>query len=260
MGQARKLEAQSCFTLPHKHKITRSRVPQEKIEHFLEFLLLSALLQDVAYGISNIKFENGERQEVSNAILTMQYNHTISYYKKFCLDIGYEPISDSSSWRILKEINPSPRKALAGLDDITAAGMNGFTSLSKVSEIMSDKMLTKNIGKGKRYLKSSFPTNCSNVSKFKTHSTTFGLSDKADEMLAERSTTIEVDCDEFIEIFSCLKFVEEFVKEKGDDDMIYDVSVAIEDIKTYIKHQVRDAKQKLAKVLASQSIKKHHFG
>ena len=157
VDQARKLEAQSRFTVPHEHKITRLRVPQEKTEHFLEFLLLSALLQDVAYGINNIKFENGERRKVSNAILTMRYNHTISYYKKFCLDIGYAPISDSSSWRILKEINPSQRKALAGLDDITGAGMNGFTSLSKVSEIMSDKMLTKNIGKGKRYLKSSFP-------------------------------------------------------------------------------------------------------
>ena len=53
--------------------------------------------------------------------------------------------------------------------------------------------------------------------------------------------------------FSCLKDVEEFVKEKGYNDMIY-VSVAIEDIKTYIKHQVRDAQQKLAKVLVFQSI------
>ena len=48
---------------------------------------------------------------------------------------------------LLKGINPSQSKALAGLDDITAAGMNGFTTLSKVSEIMSDKMLTKTIEK-----------------------------------------------------------------------------------------------------------------
>ena len=80
VDQARKLQAQSCFTVPHKQKITRSRVPQEKIEHFMEFLLSSGLLQDVAYGINNIKFENGERQKVSNAILTMRCNHTISYY------------------------------------------------------------------------------------------------------------------------------------------------------------------------------------
>ena len=106
-------------------------------------------------------------KKVSNAILTMRYNYTISYYKKNCSDIGYEPISDSSCWSILKGIDPSQRKALAGLDDITAASMNGFTTLSKVSEIMSDKMLTKNIEKGKRYLKSIFAAKYSNVSKFK---------------------------------------------------------------------------------------------
>ena len=114
-------------------------------------------------------------------------------------------------------------------------------------------MLAKYIQKGKHYLKSSFPAKCSNVSKFKTHLTTFALSDKADEMLAERSNTTEGDCDECIEIFSCLKNVEEFVKEKGDNDLIH-VSVAIEDTKTYINHQVRDAQQKLAKVMAFWSI------
>ena len=98
----------------------------------MEFLLSSGLLQDIAYGINNINFENGEREKVSNAILTMRYNHTILYYKEFCLDIGYEPISDSSCRRILKGTNPSQAKALVGLDDITAAGMNGLTTLSKV--------------------------------------------------------------------------------------------------------------------------------
>ena len=124
VDQARKLQAQSCFTLSHKQKITRSRVPQAKIEHVLGFLLSSVLLQDVAYSINNIKFENGEKQNVSTTILTMRYNHTISYHKKFCLDVGYEPVSDSSCWRILKGINLSQRKAIVGLDDITAAGMN----------------------------------------------------------------------------------------------------------------------------------------
>ena len=56
----------------------------------------------------------------------------------------------------------------------------------------------------------------------KTHSANFALSDKPDEMLAEKSTTIKGDCDESIEIFSCLEDVEEFVKEKGDN-MIYDM-------------------------------------
>ena len=31
IDQARKLQAQPCFIIPHKQKITRSRVPQEKL-------------------------------------------------------------------------------------------------------------------------------------------------------------------------------------------------------------------------------------
>ena len=104
VDQAKKLQAQSCFTVPHKQKLRDQEFHKKKLNISWNF----------------------------NVILTMRYNHTLSHYKKFCLDIGYEPISDSSCWRILKGINPSQKKALAGLDDMTAAGMNGFTTLSKV--------------------------------------------------------------------------------------------------------------------------------
>ena len=55
-------------------------MPQEKIEHFLEFLFSRSLLQDVAYGVNKIKFDLGEQQKVPNAILTMKYCHTIAFY------------------------------------------------------------------------------------------------------------------------------------------------------------------------------------
>ena len=38
-------------------------------------------------------------------------------------------MSDTSLWRVLHRINPSQRKALANLDDFTAAGINGFQVL-----------------------------------------------------------------------------------------------------------------------------------
>ena len=41
VDQARKLQARSCFIVPHKQKIMRSRVPQEEIKHFLKFQLSS---------------------------------------------------------------------------------------------------------------------------------------------------------------------------------------------------------------------------
>ena len=58
-------------------------MPQEKIEHFLEFLFSRSLLQDVAYGVNKIKFDLGEQQKVPNAILTMKYCHTLHFTKKF---------------------------------------------------------------------------------------------------------------------------------------------------------------------------------
>ena len=41
VDQARKLQARSCFIVPHKQKNMRSRVPQEEIKHFLKFQLSS---------------------------------------------------------------------------------------------------------------------------------------------------------------------------------------------------------------------------
>ena len=143
-------------------------MPQEKIEHFLEFLLPRGLLQDVAYGVNKIKFDSGEQPKVANAILTMKYSHTIAFYKNICQEINYSPVSDTSLWRVLHRINPSQRKALAGLDDFTAARMNGFQVLLGIAEKWKD--IAKSLHKGKRYLKSNYPAKCSEDSTF-CHST-----------------------------------------------------------------------------------------
>ena len=67
-----------------ERKIIRDRMPQEQIEHFLEFLFSLGLLQDVAFGVNKIKCDDGEEQKVANAILMMKYSHTTSFYKEIC--------------------------------------------------------------------------------------------------------------------------------------------------------------------------------
>ena len=58
IDQARKMEREnSGLSIPKKEKIIRNRLPQEKIEHFLEFLFSCGLLQDVAFGVNKIKFD-----------------------------------------------------------------------------------------------------------------------------------------------------------------------------------------------------------
>ena len=126
VDKARKLQPQCVgLVIPEKAKHSRiNRLTIAKVEHFLDFLFSRNLMQDVTYGVNKIKFDSGDEQKVTNSILTMKYSHTIAYYHQFCSDTSFEPFSESTLWRILRGINPSQRKSLAGLDDITTAGMN----------------------------------------------------------------------------------------------------------------------------------------
>ena len=172
-----------------------------------------------------------------------------------CCESSYTPLSDASLWRVLRGIKPSQRQALAGLDDVTAAGMNGFSTLSQVAENMKEKDVVKALEKGKRYLKSTYPAKCARDSFFYTHSTTFALSDDADVDLEEPTFAIaDEDCADCVELISSMAKVQKLVEERGDDDLLYDVNIALDDIKAYMKHQIRDAQQKLAKVLAFEHL------
>ena len=63
----------------------------------------------------------------------MSRAHTFLAYKEYCRNMEIEvPLSDSSLWRILKEIKPSQQCSLAGLDDVACDGMNGITILQEI--------------------------------------------------------------------------------------------------------------------------------
>ena len=64
-------------------------------------------------------------------------------------------MSDTSLWRVLHSIKPSQRRALAGLDNVTAAGMNSFQVLINVANKWKCPGIIKSFEKGKQYLKSN---------------------------------------------------------------------------------------------------------
>ena len=72
-------------------------------------------------------------------ILKSKYSHTIAFYQQSCFEWSYTPLSKSTLWRILHIIKPSCRTSLAGLDDITATGMDGFDTLKQISERLQRK-------------------------------------------------------------------------------------------------------------------------
>ena len=110
--------------IPKKATITRSKLNIQKWKHFLDFLLNHKLLQDVAYGVTNLKFDNDYCQKIA---------HTISFYLEACKNSDYNPLSESSLWRILTSIKPSKRKRLGGFDNLTASGKNEFEILLKLA-------------------------------------------------------------------------------------------------------------------------------
>lgn len=115
------------FEIPEK--ATRMKLDINKCEHFLHYLFESGAIQDVAYGASTLVYDSGEKQIVPQAILTAMKTHTILQYHQFCSEVNYTPLSKSSLLHILKVLKPSQRHSLAGLDNTTVEGLDGFQML-----------------------------------------------------------------------------------------------------------------------------------
>ena len=152
----------------------------------MEFLFNSNLLQDVAYGTSILKFDNGSTQTVSKAILTLTKSHTINEYKQYCDNFNMKKLSDSTCWQILKAIKPGQQRAMAGLDNVTADGILGFQLLTNQLEkfFIDSKVkgkLKKDLETGKRYLKIGYAQHCSVVSVVNTHCISHALCNKTDK-------------------------------------------------------------------------------
>ena len=101
----------------------------QKVERFIDFIFSNGLLQDIAYHVTKLKYNSGDEQTIPHMILKSKYSHTIAFYQQSCFELSYPPLSESTLWRILHAIKHSIRTSLAGLDDITAMGMNGFDTL-----------------------------------------------------------------------------------------------------------------------------------
>ena len=122
MFQARKLHSLTDrINIPENKKHKQSMLDLQKCDYFLDFIFHNGLIQDVAYGTRNLTYSNGDTQAIPHAVTTAKYKHIIAYYLQFCQDNNYESLSESSLYRILKELKPSKGKSLAGLDNIPFA-------------------------------------------------------------------------------------------------------------------------------------------
>ena len=135
---------------PTKYKIKRNKLDIYKCENFLEYLFTSSLMQDAAYGIKKLKYDSGGIKTIPHAILTAKYSHVITSHIQRCSKSQFEALSKKTLFRPLQQLKPSQWYSLAGLNDITADGMNGFSVLEKVVNLyLKDKNLVDLLEKGK---------------------------------------------------------------------------------------------------------------
>ena len=134
--------------------------------HFVEFLLSSNLIQNVAYGTSFITFSDGSKQLLPKSVLKSPKSYTINEYNKYCKSFSFKLLSNNTLWQILKALKPGAQQAMAGLDNVTADALQGFKTIENITTIILDDLnkindLKKKLENGKIYLKLSFGLHCS---------------------------------------------------------------------------------------------------
>lgn len=115
----------ACGEEPKRER-TYSRLSFEKARHFIDFLLSTGMLQEVAYGTTKLKFESGDKLTISNTILNGIREHAVKEYIIHCKEISYPSLGRSTLLNILLKMKPHIRRKLAGIDNFVVEGTESF--------------------------------------------------------------------------------------------------------------------------------------
>ncbi|CAF0766925.1 unnamed protein product [Adineta steineri] len=110
----------------------RQRADPEMIKHFINWLVESDTLVSGTYGLTVLRMDNGEKQEIPQQILQLQKSHAILNYQKYCEETDCEGLSTSKLYDILNGIKPAQQKVVAGLDEFVVEGVEAWKSLSSM--------------------------------------------------------------------------------------------------------------------------------
>ena len=146
-------------------KQTREKVDSSKLDHFLDFITSSYIVQDLPFGRKTLTLSSGTKIDIPNVIRTVLPSRLIKQYNQYCSEEDYTPLSTRTLFRILSEACvASVRKSLQGLDSYAAEGGRGFDDLlsllfTLVQYGANETVVTKlkdNLRYLKQYIKSDY--------------------------------------------------------------------------------------------------------
>ena len=249
----------------------RIRVDQRQLDHFLEFSMRPYYYQDVAYGTRTLKLESGEELVMPNVVRTVARCTIINQYLEHCKETGFNPISNSTMWRVLDVQEASQRKSLRGLDNTAADGADGFKDLLRIVDELEHvgaakdwcEQARKKLREGKLYLKTKYCDHCrEDGSSCPDHCRVFALSDASDADYQDAcSHTHDMACADCESLKSIVEEVESAIPKyeaqlgkDQTDDLQHDAKGAAFKIFEWKAHILRAQNQDQAKQQILNSI------
>ena len=215
------------------------------------------MIQDVAYGTTIIKYDSSDGQILPHAVVTAMRSHVIQEYKHYCqeqllLQKG-QYLPDFSLWRILINIKPSQKRAMAGLDNITANGLTGFLFSEDIVSTLTDAKLKRaslrQLEQSKRYLKIGYRLHCETFSNCDTHCTGFALRNTTSESLQIELNHLRNETGhQCALLMSTIEAITNLVTDVSSDEderdeLLYDVNIAKSNILEWMAHILKSVQQ-----------------
>ena len=245
--------------------IFRIRLDPVKTDHFIDYISRPCFLQDVAYGTRKLKLDSGGQAVIPAVIRTLIPSRIIAQYQAYCREIGFDPASERTLFRILEVCSASMQKSLHGLDYITTDGVQAFESLEDiVITLKAANAVTSNWEKEtkqqlldtKRYLQGDFRLHVSRDERRADHCTVYALSSPNDPSLKSTSSHAhDICCDACCGIETVIKQIGAKIEGAStpDGDVItsrklqFEHRKAQEAIYTWKAHSLRTGNQELGK-------------
>lgn len=245
---------------------TNTRFSKVQVEHFIDFILSSHVSTDVPFGEKSLKLSNGAALNVPDIIRSMNSTRIIQQYHHYCEQMcsNFEPLGSSSLYKILSCCKASTRKALQGLNNFVADGVQGFEGLKKLVENLpidteEKNRLIKTLQGAKEYLKSDFKLHVNRSSRIPDHCILFSLSEIRSQYFSSPCEhdhdDICIECTNLKNIFLDIKCE---IQKNGSKDLVdrimYDYNDYVESILTWKSHLIRCVNQDQCRTIILREI------
>ena len=110
------------------------RVVPEKLDHFLDFVTSSPVIQDLPFGTKSFKLSSGEVFDIPTVIRVMAPTHVVQQYHQYCKETEFpDPLQKSTLMKVMSEAClASIRKCLQVLHYYVAEGGKALDDLETV--------------------------------------------------------------------------------------------------------------------------------